>query len=127
MDTAPWSSLRAVVAGYPHHCWRLPAGPAIGSLSNGNFAYRAGRLHNCARWPLLGSTLQSLQRKRPTEIDYLNGEVVRLGLELGMATPLNAIMVEMVHQVERTGQFWAFDAVCAAIGERADSARAAAR
>jgi|PersoiStandDraft_1058852.scaffolds.fasta_scaffold04321_5 2-dehydropantoate 2-reductase len=79
------------------------------------------------RWPLLGSTLQSLQRKRPTEIDYLNGEVVRLGRELGMATPLNAIMVEMVHQVERTGQFWAVGAVRAAIGARAGSARAVAR
>jgi 2-dehydropantoate 2-reductase len=75
----------------------------------------------------LGSTLQSLQRKRPTEIDYLNGEVVRLGLEMGMATPLNAIMVEMVHQVERTGQFWALDAVRIAIGERAGCARAATR
>jgi 2-dehydropantoate 2-reductase len=79
------------------------------------------------RWPLLGSTLQSLQRKRPTEIDYLNGEVVRLGRELGIATPLNAIMVEMVHEVERTGRFWALDAVRGAIGARAGSMRAAAR
>jgi 2-dehydropantoate 2-reductase len=63
------------------------------------------------QWPLLGSTLQSLRRKRPTEIDYLNGEVVRLGRELGVATPLNAVLVEMVHQVERTGQFWAVDAL----------------
>lgn len=58
------------------------------------------------RWPLMGSTLQSLQRKRPTEIDYLNGEVVRLGRELDVATPLNAALVEMVHQVEQTGRFW---------------------
>jgi 2-dehydropantoate 2-reductase len=79
------------------------------------------------RWPLLGSTLQSLQRGRPTEIDYLNGEVVRLGAELGVATPLNAVMVEMVHQVGRTGMFWPLDAVCAAIGERAGPARAATR
>jgi len=58
-----------------------------------------------ARWPLLGSTLQSLKRKRPTEIDYLNGEVVRLGRELGVATPLNAALVEMVHQLEQSGRF----------------------
>ncbi len=78
-------------------------------------------------WPLLGSTLQSLQRRRPTEIDYLNGEVVRLGEELGVATPLNAMVVEMVHQVERTGQYWAVDAVRAAIGARAGPAPAASR
>jgi 2-dehydropantoate 2-reductase len=71
------------------------------------------------RWPLLGSTLQSLQRKRPTEIDYLNGEVVRLGRELEVATPLNAILVEMVHQVEQTGQFWTVATIGSAIGAAA--------
>ncbi len=56
-------------------------------------------------WPLWGSTLQSIQRGRPTEIDYLNGEVVELGKRCGEATPLNNRIVELVHQVERTGQF----------------------
>ena len=56
-------------------------------------------------WPLWGSTLQSIQRGRPTEIDYLNGEIVELGKGYGEATPLNAKIVELVHQVERTGQF----------------------
>lgn len=80
-------------------------------------AAKARRMQS--RWPLLGSTLQSLQRKRPTEIDYLNGEVVRMGSELGVPTPLNAALVEMVHQVERTGQFWAVNALGAKIGARA--------
>jgi len=57
------------------------------------------------KWPLWGSTLQSIQRGRPTEIDYLNGEIVELGRRYGEATPLNAKIVELVHQVERTGQF----------------------
>ena len=56
-------------------------------------------------WPLWGSTLQSIQRGRPTEIDYLNGEVMELGKRFGEVTPLNTKMVELVHQVERTGQF----------------------
>jgi 2-dehydropantoate 2-reductase len=56
-------------------------------------------------WPLVVSTLQSVRRGRPTEIDYLNGEVVRLGAEVGVPTPLNARIVELVHQVERTGAF----------------------
>jgi len=56
-------------------------------------------------WPLWGSTLQSVQRGRPTEIDYLNGEITELGKRYGEATPLNSRIVELVHQVERTGQF----------------------
>jgi 2-dehydropantoate 2-reductase len=56
-------------------------------------------------WPLWGSTLQSIHRGRPTEIDYLNGEIVELGKRYSEATPLNTKMVELVHQVERTGQF----------------------
>ncbi len=55
--------------------------------------------------PLLGSTLQSLRRGRPTEIDYLNGEIVRLGAETGIPTPLNATLVELVRAVERSGDF----------------------
>jgi 2-dehydropantoate 2-reductase len=68
-----------------------------------------------ARWPLLGSTLQSLKRKRPTEIDYLNGEVVRLGTELGMATPLNTALVDMVHQLEQDGRFYTLQSMGAAL------------
>jgi len=56
-------------------------------------------------WPLWGSTLQSIQRGRPTEIDYLNREIVELGKRYGEATPLNSKMVELVHQVERSAQF----------------------
>ena len=56
-------------------------------------------------WPLWGSTLQSILRGRPTEIDYLNGEIVELGKRHGQATPLNAKIVEWVHQVEHIGQF----------------------
>ena len=67
------------------------------------------------RWPLLGSTLQSLRRGRPTEIDYLNGEVVRLGREVAFPTPVNATVVALVHQVERTGRFLSVDAIRSAI------------
>jgi 2-dehydropantoate 2-reductase len=56
-------------------------------------------------WPLLGSTLQSVQRGRPSEIDYLNGEIVELGKTYGEATPLNTKIMDLVHQVEHTRQF----------------------
>jgi 2-dehydropantoate 2-reductase len=54
----------------------------------------------------LSSTLQSLRRGRPTEIDYLNGEIVRLGQTVGMATPYNSKVVELVAQVEKSRQFY---------------------
>ena len=53
----------------------------------------------------LSSTLQSLRRGVPTEIDYLNGEIVRLGQQTGVATPYNSKVVEIVHEVEKSHQF----------------------
>lgn len=59
--------------------------------------------------PVLGSTLQSIKRGRNTEIDYLNGEIVNLGKKTGVPTPLNSLIVELVHQVETTGEFLTVD------------------
>ena len=53
----------------------------------------------------LSSTLQSIRRGRPTEIDYLNGEIVRLGQKTGMKTPVNRLVTDMVKKVEKTGDF----------------------
>jgi 2-dehydropantoate 2-reductase len=64
-----------------------------------------------SEWPLMGSTLQSLRRGRPTEIDYLNGEIVRVGQQQNTPTPLNATIVDIVHQIEHTGQFWQVDVI----------------
>jgi 2-dehydropantoate 2-reductase len=55
---------------------------------------------------VVGSTVQSLRRGRTTEIDYLNGEIVRLGKEIGIETPFNSKVVEMVKEVERSGRFY---------------------
>lgn len=52
-----------------------------------------------------GSTWQSIQRGKTSEIDYLNGYVARLGRQLGVPTPYNARVVEIVHDVERTHSF----------------------
>jgi len=40
-------------------------------------------------------------RKRPTEVDAQLGIVVTLGAEAGIATPLTARLVELIHEVER--------------------------
>lgn len=46
------------------------------------------------------STAQDMRRGRPTEIDYLNGYVVRQGTVHGIPTPLNQAMVAMVKVME---------------------------
>jgi 2-dehydropantoate 2-reductase len=52
------------------------------------------------------STLQSIRKGKRTEIDYLNGEIVRLGGEMDIATPFNSNVVELVHKVEETHRFY---------------------
>jgi len=55
--------------------------------------------------PNLGSTLQSIRRGQRTEIDYLNGAVVREARLHGVPTPVNATLVALVHEVEDSGRF----------------------
>ena len=55
--------------------------------------------------PNPGSTLQSIRRGRPTEIEHLSGAVVEAGASTGVPTPVNARIVEAVHRVEATGRF----------------------
>jgi 2-dehydropantoate 2-reductase len=47
------------------------------------------------------STLQSLERGRETEIDYLNGYVVRKANEVGVRVPINTAIVRMINEIER--------------------------
>ncbi len=49
---------------------------------------------------LKSSSLQSLGRGKPTEIDYFNGFITRKGTELGVPTPVNARITRMVKEVE---------------------------
>lgn len=46
------------------------------------------------------SMLQSVEKGSVTEIDYVNGAVVRLGEQLGVDTPVNRTLVALVHGVE---------------------------
>ncbi len=55
--------------------------------------------------PNPGSTLQSIRRGQLTEIDFLNGAVVDAARTAGVPAPVNTAIVEMVHEVERTGSF----------------------
>ncbi|MGI9823308.1 ketopantoate reductase family protein [Agromyces sp. Marseille-Q5079] len=52
----------------------------------------------------LGSTQQSLRRGQPTEIDFLNGAVVREASVAGLTAPVNAALTALVHEVEELGR-----------------------
>lgn len=47
------------------------------------------------------STLQDLERGRPTEIDALNGELVHLAERAGAPCPINRWIVAQIHRLER--------------------------
>jgi 2-dehydropantoate 2-reductase len=49
----------------------------------------------------LSSTAQDLARHKPSEIDHLNGYVVRKGEALGIATPVNRVLHTLVKLLER--------------------------
>jgi 2-dehydropantoate 2-reductase len=63
--------------------------------------------------PNPGSTLQSIRRGQPTEIDFLNGAVVRAARSSGLSAPINAKLTELVHRVEESGDFLDVEEVAA--------------
>jgi 2-dehydropantoate 2-reductase len=48
------------------------------------------------------SMLQDVEARRPTEIDYLNGGIVRFGEEHGVPTPLNRALWALVKGLEQS-------------------------
>jgi 2-dehydropantoate 2-reductase len=50
------------------------------------------------------SMWEDLTRRRPTEVDFLNGEIVDLATHTGRTAPLNQRMVELVHAAEVADQ-----------------------
>lgn len=58
------------------------------------------------RTPNPGSTLQSIRRGQRSEVDALNGAVVRAAAAAGSSAPINTLLVELVHAVEERGAFF---------------------
>jgi 2-dehydropantoate 2-reductase len=50
------------------------------------------------------SMWEDLKRGRPTEVDDLNGEIVRLARSVGRDAPENRRLVDLVHRVEKEGR-----------------------
>lgn len=51
------------------------------------------------------SMLQDILRKKRTEIDFINGVVVRLGQELGIPVPVNTLLVDLIKTIETSHHF----------------------
>lgn len=79
----------------------------LGELLPRLMANRMGRTPNS------GSTLQSIRRGQPSEVDALNGAVVRSAAANSSSANVNALMVELVHAVEDSGTFFSPDDVAA--------------
>lgn len=74
-------------------------------------AQAAGVVLDAPLWPMIeniartmqgqfSSTAQDLQKNKATEIDHLNGFIVRRGQELGVATPVNAALQTLVKALQ---------------------------
>lgn len=50
----------------------------------------------------VSSMLQDILRQKRTEIDFINGVIVRQGKSLGIATPVNEILVNLVKTIEQS-------------------------
>jgi 2-dehydropantoate 2-reductase len=48
----------------------------------------------------ISSMLQDVLRKKRTEIDFLNGVIVRQAQELGIQSPVNSMLVDLVKTIE---------------------------
>ena len=69
------------------------------------FGSRILKLNKTAR----SSMWQSLYRGRPTEIGYINGEIVDLAKKNDLKAPINTKLVELVKDVEKTNKIKGYE------------------
>ena len=68
-------------------------------------------LTTLSKEPLYGSILQSIMRGRASEIDYINGQVLKMVQSPKDEAPLNARVVEMVHRVEQSKKYFTVEEI----------------
>jgi len=78
------------------------AGAAGVQLSAENIIAAALKLGSQAMPETLSSTARDIARGKPTEIDSLNGFLVRKGAELGVPTPVNQTLHSLVKLLEQS-------------------------
>ncbi len=94
------------------HAMNLSVPPFGGKLDYDRLMSGTGKLSRLRRHGMIrlvglkfrrlkSSSLQSLERGKPTEIDYFNGYIAAKGREFGVATPVNDALTAMVKSIER--------------------------
>ena len=48
----------------------------------------------------VSSMLQDVLNSKPTEIDYINGVIARQGKALGIPTPVNDLLIDLIKTIE---------------------------
>jgi 2-dehydropantoate 2-reductase len=92
------------IPGFPISVLReLVAQPPAGAAK----AFGAHMEKKLGNREILSSTLQSIKRGKPTEIEFFNGEIITVGLKVGVSTPCNQKVIELIHSIEKTGKFFA--------------------
>jgi 2-dehydropantoate 2-reductase len=76
---------------------RMMSWPAIGR----GICFGARRKFD--RKPIVFSLQQDLKRGKPTEVEHINGEIVRLAATVELSAPMNAEVMRMVHELEHRG------------------------
>ncbi|HVJ61143.1 MAG TPA: 2-dehydropantoate 2-reductase, partial [Tahibacter sp.] len=83
----------------------LPPRAIVRVLALPDFLFKLAARRMLAIDPVARSSMwEDLEAGRPTEVDYLNGEVVQLAQRLGRAAPVNTRLLELVHAAERGGE-----------------------
>ena len=88
----------------------VPVAPVLGGIEPEALVAEAGGRHTTVverltaeaerRGEGIPSLLQDVRKGRKTEVDYLNGLIVRRGLETGVPTPVNEAIIGLVKAVE---------------------------
>lgn len=97
VDTAEASGITLErIATNPHLLYVKPNAGSINLFIKDLLVRFVGRKYG----KLKSSSLQSLERGRKTEIDYLNGYVVEQAKQVNIPTPVNAALVKMIKEIE---------------------------
>jgi len=74
-------------------------------LSLPNFLFKRVAQSMLAIDPKARSSMwEDLQNNRPVEVDYITGEIIRLGEKVGVKTPMNQRLLELVKQSQENGK-----------------------
>jgi 2-dehydropantoate 2-reductase len=94
------------------HLTPVPGVPDIGSFRFLLFLFGVPIVGDIGGWimrfffnqkPIQFSLQLDLERRKATEVQFINGEIVRLARELGLEAPRNARALELVQELEKRG------------------------